>query len=296
MQSQTRAIITSASDKFFPVLINLLGSIKSIYPNHPKIYIYDLGLFATFANELKNIENVELIRMPAFCPFWRKCFTWKTYIFSNPLADLNFYLDAGCQILRPLEEIFETIDKIGYFAIEAPSRPPHPCLDDMTPEEYKSIFRIDEKFYRKGSIVSGIFGFKKNSAISRSLDDLHSASLSGLCLGYSEGEERFSKGINKNEFKRNCRLFRHDNTLLSLILRRDFDDLQTGMNAHSKYAGCNSPHDHPEQVIWNLRRNFKDLSYLDLAILHQKPNFSSRINRLLISLMKIISILWNKLK
>ena len=68
-----KAIITSCSTKYFPWLINLLGSIKENYPNHPKIYIYDLGLFCTFRKELEKIDNIEVLKMPHFCKFWRSC-------------------------------------------------------------------------------------------------------------------------------------------------------------------------------------------------------------------------------
>ena len=132
-----KAIITSASNKFFPSLINLLGSIKKNYPNHPKIFVYDLGLFWMFRKELEQIENVEVLNIPHFCKFWRSCYTWKTYILSHPLSDLNFYLDAGTQILRPLDEIFLEIEKDGYFAVsqEVP-------LSLICPLEYKSLFFV----------------------------------------------------------------------------------------------------------------------------------------------------------
>ena len=174
------AIITSASNKFFPSVLNLVGSIKKNYPNHPPIYLYNLGLLPSFVAELKN-EGVTLLEIPHFVPYWRSCYTWKTYILNTPLADLNFYIDAGCEILQPLDGIFAEIEKDGYFAVEQGTR-----LGQSTPPEYKDIFKLDEKLYQMPLITAGIFGFKKNSNISPLLQELHDSGVSGLCLGFPQ--------------------------------------------------------------------------------------------------------------
>jgi hypothetical protein len=88
-----RAIITSCSNKFFPAVINLIGSIKNNYPDHPPIFVYDLNILKIFKKELETIKNVKVIQMPKFCVHWESCYTWKTYIFQHSLAESNLYLD-----------------------------------------------------------------------------------------------------------------------------------------------------------------------------------------------------------
>ena len=270
-----KAIITSASNKFFPSLINMLGSLNVNYPNHPPIFIYNLGLSFMFRQELRQIEGVILLDIPHFVPHWRVCYTWKTYIFVNPLAELNLYLDAGTQILRPLNEMFDVIDKDGYFAVHQGVK-----NKEIIPSDYTEKFDVQNSTLEDYSITAGIFGFKKNGSVSHQLEDMHEASKEGYCLGFSQEEIWKNKGVNKTEFIRDCPKFRHDTTLLSIFLRKDNLDFR----AHEAlmYAGWMSPHDHKNQAIWNVRMNYKTLDFLTPHILHKNFSFISYINRIYI--------------
>lgn len=284
-----RAIITSASNKFFPSLINLLGSIKQNYPQAPKIFIYDLGLLWNFRKELEQIENVEVITMPHFCPFWRSCYTWKTYILSHPLADLNFYLDAGAKVLRPLDDFFNIIEQDDYLAVGQGTP-----LSYIVPEEFKSLFPIEEKFYEQQCITAGVFGFKAESKMQKILDELYSLAQAGLTLGFSVVDLHRNKGVNKSIFTRNCRLFRHDTTLLSLVMRKHLNDFT--VRDCRQYAGPDTGHDHPEQYIWNMRLNFKFLQYMGAEMLYFKPSIIVKFNRMIISCMLVAKRVVNFIK
>ena len=209
---EDRCIITSASNKFFPSVLNLLGSFKLVYPNHPKIYVYDLGLLKIFRRELELINGVEVIKMPEFCKHWRSCYTWKTYIFSHPLANLNFYLDAGCQILRPLDELFFDINNRGLLLIDQGQ-----CFKKIVPETYKSIFNLNNEFDNETIIHAGIIGFKNSPEIINIFDKIYKSAIAGLSLGFSPGEMWRNKYKNKNIFIRDCEIFRHDLTLLNIF-------------------------------------------------------------------------------
>ena len=152
-----KCIITAASNTYFPNLLNLIGSIKHNYPDHPTIYIYDLGLSPIFKEQIQNIPNTKLIKMPNFCNFWNNCYTWKTYIFTKPLAELNFYIDAGAEVLGSLEEIFIQIKNYDYFAVDQEIE-----LEKITPLEYKCIFELKDSLYKESCLAAGIFGFKKS--------------------------------------------------------------------------------------------------------------------------------------
>lgn len=271
-----KAIITASSNKYFPTLVNLLASLHAVMPNHPPVFVYDLGLLPNFRKELESIQWVKVISMPKFCSFWRSCYTWKTYIFTHPLARLNFYLDAGCQILQPIDEIFEIIDSQDYFATNQDT-----SLYKIVPEEYKILFPLPEDSFEKNIVAAGIFGFKENSAVSKTLEQMYAAAVSGLTLGFSQAEQWRNRGIDKSNIIRNCLLFRHDTTLLSIFLYKNIANLK--LHQIQKYGGYWSPHDHPEQLIWNLRRSYSHLDYLDPKILHGKNvPVVARLNRLVL--------------
>ncbi|MBI5530076.1 MAG: hypothetical protein HY918_01070 [Candidatus Doudnabacteria bacterium] len=270
-----KAIITAASNKFFPSLINLLGSIKANYPNHPKIFVYDLGLFWSYREELKKIENVEVLPMPKFCRHWRQCYTWKTYIFYKPLARLNFYIDAGSQVLYPLDEVFEFIERDDYFAVSQVLP-----LNMITPIEYRRIFSISEEYYSKECVTAGIFGFKENSKVTPILNELYDAAVCGLCLGLSPRDSYRNKGPHKSDFVRNCELFRQDTTLLSLILRKYLNNFI--IHDINRYAAISLDKQGQKQLIWNVRMNYLTLNYLNTKFLHRKSSLILYLNRLIV--------------
>lgn len=252
-----KCIITASSNRFFPSLLNLIGSIKANYPNHPRIYVYSLGLLPIFKKELLGMENLEIIEMPHFCSFWRSCYTWKTYIFSQPLAELNLYLDAGTQVLRPLHEIFAQIKERGYFVVTQGG-----VLNTIAPSEYKQIIGLGNEFDQETYIAAGMFGFNRNAVnVQLALSQSYQAALAGLCLGWSKSERRRNHGRDKSIFVRDCELFRHDQTLLNIFLRKYLGNFY--VNDVRKYGGLQSSHDHPEQLIWHLRRNYVTLDYAD---------------------------------
>lgn len=286
-----RAIITSASNLFFPSLINLLGSIKKNYPNHPHVFVYDLGLSFFFRRELELISNVSVIDLPNFCNHWRSCYTWKCYIFSNPLADLNFYLDAGNQVLKPLDGIFKEIEKNGYFTVEIIQE-----LSEIVPKDYYSLFGLDSSSKEFKIIQAGIFGFKNNYEMNEILKKIYDAGIAGLALGFSRSELYRNKGVNKNIFIRDCKCFRHDQTLLNILLRKNISHLKT--NSYHKYSNLRMDEE-SGQIIWNLRR-LNSYEYLDRSLFLQKENLLSMISwfaiSLIIILTKIKRFLFNFLK
>lgn len=214
-----KALITSCSNKFFPAVINLIGSIENNYPNHPPIYVYDQGLFPLFKKELAKRKNVTVVPIPAFCPHFRACYTWKPYIFAHAPARLNLYMDAGYEVLKPLDAVFKSIEKNDYFVV-GQGLP----LENTVPLEYKTLFPIEERFYKETYITAGFWGFKIGSKVDGVIKTLYDAAIAGLCLGFSPVEFWRNKGKNKNQFVRNCNLFRFDTSIFSLIMRKELKD------------------------------------------------------------------------
>ncbi len=280
--NKTRCIITSASSKFFPSLINLLGSIHKNYPNHPDVYVYDIGLFYTFRKELEGIPWVHVLKIPHFVAHWRSCYTWKTYIFNTPLADLNLYLDAGNQVLKPLDDIFNKIDKNGYLIVSAGHEVKN---QDIIPEEYINIFNMDITKLNDGIITAGIFGFNAtNSKILHLTQKLFACGKEGLCLGYSPTEQWKNKGVNKNIFIRNAKYFRHDNTLLCILISISIPDakIEDAMLFNWQLTGSAS------QYIWNLRLNYKTLQYTALNQFSTPRTLISLINKICLKIFLLL--------
>ncbi len=275
-----KALITSASNKFFPSLVNLLGSIKANYPGHPQIFIYDLGLYWIFRKELDSLQGVTVLDMPRFVSFWRSCYTWKTYILSHPLADLNFYLDAGTQVLKPLDDIFVEIEKENYFAIQQGV-----SLKQIVPEDYWDKLGLNRINENEESIHAGELGFKADSEISEVLYESYNWALKGLALGFSPKDKWRDKGYNKIGIVRNCEIFRHDMTLLNIAFRKKFGKAGH-LNSGVIFAGGYKSH--PNQAIWNLRLSFRKLDYCNQSFLHPRFSFIAWLNRIIIGAMLVL--------
>lgn len=276
MERNERAIITAASNKFFPLLINFLTSIKLNYPDHPRIYVYNLGLLPIFREEIKAIENVELVAMPHFCNHWRSCYTWKTYIFSHPIARNNFYLDAGCQVLGDFGEDFDTIEREEVLLIDQGQ-----SFGAVVPDSYKEIFDLPESINNLETFA-GTLGFKDTLRNKRIFGKVYNAAIAGLALGFSSNDAWRNRGKDKNIFVRDCTIFRHDLTLLNIFFRKEFED-RLIVYPVDKYHGrrLNSP----LQKIWQIRLNYSYLEHLNIKSLHGKIKPIFVINRLIINIM-----------
>lgn len=281
---QTKALITSCSNKFFPLVINLLTSIKVNYPGHPPIYVYDLGLLSNFRYELSQIEGVTVIPMPHFCPHWRSCYTWKTYIFAHPLADLNFYIDAGCQVLRPLDDEFKYISDKNLLLLD--NKQP---LKDLIPPDYCIMFDIPIQTQSALTFQAGIIGFSKDEKVLNMFKKAYAASKAGLALGFSENNLWRNKGKNKNIFIRDCEYFRHDQSLINLFFRKEYFEKTHEIVSDSKYHYASRTHD-PHQAIWHLRLLWERLEYLNMHKLHKVTSNRYLINRLYIKIFIFIKV------
>ncbi len=256
-ESASRSVITAASNKFFPSLLNLIGSIRKFHPELP-IFVYDLGLAGPFKAEISSMPAVQICEIPKETAFWRSCYTWKASIFMSPKSSLNLYLDAGNELLRPLDGMFDIIESQGYLAVE--QRAP---IRDILPSDYAELFGISDQVLEENAITAGIFGFRDScEPIRRVISKLHAASMAGLCLGFSKMDGWKNKGVNKTWHVRDCKIFRHDTTLLSIFLRTEIDGLAVGK--FELFGGSHSKN-YPGQYLWNMRMNYDSLDHIDDA-------------------------------
>ena len=136
---------TSADKEFFGKLIRL---IKSIYQhdaqNTKQIAVFNLGFTQAQRKELKKFNKVVVYeiekRHPALLTHFktsphgrmvRGWFAWKPIAIKQALDLFPYvlYLDAGLQVLKPLDHIFSYIQQQGYFLVSAGA---HNIIDRIT--------------------------------------------------------------------------------------------------------------------------------------------------------------------
>lgn len=96
-----RLLLTAASEAYAPSLLALLGSLTLHWPSHPPVRVYDIGL-APSSRETLERHGVEVVAVPAFCPHWRRHFTWKPWCWADAPARDVLWIDAGVVVLDTL--------------------------------------------------------------------------------------------------------------------------------------------------------------------------------------------------
>lgn len=248
------AITTASCDYFAPFLIGMLHSLLLNFPLHPKIYIADLGMNKMQKKEIEKFHNVEIFNVESFSLTWNQMYSWKFYAMLIPKKERYiFHIDAGTIILRDLSMIFLSIKKNHYFTIaQTPQR-----IKDIIPEEYINVIAKESLISKNEEVfAAGIFGYDKYSIFGNAIIESHEWAKKGATLGYSKCEiDRIKK--NETLIIRKCKCFRHDQTILNIVLRKYRSDIK--VRNMRKYLGVGNPDDHPHQYIWLSRQSSKSL-------------------------------------
>ena len=234
-----RMIITAASAAFGPSLLALLGSLNLNWPGHPPVRVYDIGLDDTTIGEL-NRNKVELVPVPPFCPHWRKHFAWKVWCWNDAPAREILWMDSGLVVLRPLGEVFDAIDRLGYFAV-----PTYHLLTENASLNACRGCGVEPSFREGKMTLAGTFmGFRKEGLIGDILKE---------ALSIARVEE-YIASVEKTH--------RHDQMIISLLLYKHLG--QVVMSDGIVYCGWLSPRQTPGQKVWVHRRALmeKDQAYL----------------------------------
>lgn len=226
----SRMIITAASAAFGPSLLALLGSLNLNWPGHPDLRVYDIGLDDDTLRVLKD-NDVEVIKVPEFCPHWRKHFTWKLWCWNDAPASKILWMDAGLVVLKPIDEVFDVIDEIGYFVVPTY----HPLTENASEAACRGC-GVDISFREgKVTLAGGLIGFKKKGQIQQVLEEALSIALIEEYIAASE------------------RMHRHDQAIISLLLYKRFRDVT--MADGLEYLDWHSPNHVPGQKVWVHRRS-----------------------------------------
>jgi len=273
------AIVTASTNDYYPWLLNLIGSIQNNFPGHPSIFVYDLGMLASFVKELEALEGVTVKKIVPFVPYWKACYAWKIYILNKISAKIVYFLDAASEVLRPLTEIFEIIRQEGYFCVSQKHAGRLSFLESITPKDLLDQLNLNEDFCKDRIYFgSGNFGYKKGTAYHGVIKNALDLTKGGWTLGWSANEQFRNHGSNRCQIIRNCETFRHEQTLLNILFYKNFGDFK--IHDENKYAAFKGRYEHPEQLIWNSRKWNNDLKYLSCLKYSKKPTVAIMLNRI----------------
>lgn len=247
-----RTVLASAADaRYGKWLINLVGSIQRKSDLFDGIVVYDLGLTPLERRLLEGARKVEVRTVPAFVPHWRQGRTWKTWIWTHLEADAIVWLDAGITVLRPLTDFLQQTRERGYFVVST-----EVSAVKSTPSDYYELYDLAAGFGERISITAGILAYARRSSFyTQVIEPTFEDAMQGRNLGFSQSEvAKLNWGLDELDqvIVRDCPLFRHEQTLLNIHFYRSIR--HPYVNDLAKYGGFMSPHDDPEQVIWNHRR------------------------------------------
>ena len=200
--AREHAILTAASPAYAESLLALVGSLNCNWPGHPPVLVYDLGLDPGTVRELDG-SGIMVRKVPAFCPHWRKHFTWKIWACHDAPCDSYLWLDAGICVLAPMPEAFVQMEAMGYFVV-----PNGLALKEhMTPGLKKNMGLDDKALAHALSLTGGVHGLRKTG---------QGLALIAEALNYALVEENLA-ATGPRQF--------HDQTLLSILMHKYFSPI-----------------------------------------------------------------------
>lgn len=248
------AMVTAADSKYTPYLFNTLQSIHTKFPDHPKIYVFDLGM--TLAQKKELLATPWLILLPTdrFVSHWKKNWSWKPYILTQIKERYILYFDSANIVLyRPLELWFLSIKKHGYFVISNQQK-----LIDITPSSFWKVFDLDDSTEsQKTTFGAGLIGYDREGKAWDAIYKALELTKEGFNLGRSKQE---INPIYDKSIEHDCVCFRADQTLINLAFRQYFGNALI-IRETLRYCGSGGPEDHHLQYLWYSRRHKDSLIY-----------------------------------
>jgi hypothetical protein len=124
-----------------------------------------LGLSLAERLIIGRISGAKLRRVPPFCPHYLEVesFAWKTAAICDALDDGGavLWLDAGIEIQKPLDDLFETIDHDGYLFTVTPLDHPNCRIGHLSHSRSLELLGGDNAPIRNSFMVNaGVMGYK----------------------------------------------------------------------------------------------------------------------------------------
>jgi len=248
------ALVTASDAKYAPFLFNALSSIHTNFPDHPLVYVFDLGLNRSQRFELESIPWIRLKAIEKFVPHWKEGWSWKPYILTQVDERFVLYFDAANIVLyRSIALWFLAIKRHGFFGIANGQ-----LLRDITPSDYWTMFALDPVICAgRPTFGAGLFGFDGAGSAGNAIRKCLSLTIDGWNLGRSDGEKNPLYG---KVPLRDCMCFRADQTLFNLAMV-EYVGPDLLIRNEERYCGRGGPRDHANQYLWYARRNKKSMIY-----------------------------------
>ena len=228
-----RLIITAASPAYGRSLLALLGSLNLNWPDHPPVRVYDLGLEPETLAALEE-AGVTVIRVPPFVPHWRKHFTWKIWAWNDAPARDILWIDAGVAVLKPLDDVFTAIERLGYFV-----GPSNYSLAEEASAKACEGCGVPPGFREgKMTIAATVAGFRKEGTVAALLEEALTVASTERYIAATQPRHR------------------HDQAVLSLLMYKHLGDPL--MCDGRVYFGWDAPLETPGQKMWVHRRGMTE--------------------------------------
>jgi hypothetical protein len=248
------ALVTAVDNKYAPFLFNALSSIHVNFPDHPLVYVFDLGLSRAQRCELESVPWVRLRTIDKFTSHWKAGWSWKPYILTRIDERFVLYFDAANIVLyRSIALWFLAIKRHGFFGIANGQR-----MQDITPSDYWDMFGLDPvACAARPTFGAGLFGFDRSGPAGVAISKCLALTIAGWNLGRSATEKN---PLYSNVALRDCVCFRADQTLLNLAMI-EFIGSDILIRDELRYCGLGGQRDHVNQYLWYSRRNKHSLLY-----------------------------------
>ena len=213
--------VSSADMRFFGKLTNLIRTIKkNDYKNLAEILVFDLGMSQGQKKLLESMDKVvvkkiDLVHSDLLKYFntglgrnVRGWFAWKPVAIKRALERYPYilYLDAGMQVLRPLDWLFEYIEQEGYFLVDAESRIDNRITKQVLENLVYKMDNYKEQILTKNMNCAGIQGLS-GKMVTNYVDPVHDC-VKNITLFADDGTSQLGFGS-----------ARHDQTLFSVYAR-----------------------------------------------------------------------------
>ena len=132
-QGRNLRVATAANDAYFPNLLNFIGSVHYWEPNI-SVVVYNLGLSPEQISTLKQVENVDVRRLPLekLPPYFAEfqTYAFKPLLFLDALRTFPepclFWQDAGQEFRRPISTVRNVLQRKGFFLAKTGFQHPTP--------------------------------------------------------------------------------------------------------------------------------------------------------------------------
>jgi hypothetical protein len=192
-------IITATNSSYYDSLLTLISSIhENSIDIVNQIFVYNLGLEETEKSRLATLKNVSLIDFPEEAKkLHPKFLEPKSYIYkiycmyqSHVLAENILWIDSGACLLKPINMIYEKINKNHIFLVGDIH-----LNKNYTHDNCIECVSATEQELNCQQIWAGLIGYKSNGIYHHIFKEAYSLSLIPGCLDGNQQNHRHDQSI-----------------------------------------------------------------------------------------------------